>query len=285
MARAGPSAAPGTASPRPAVGRAGRNLLAAVGVGVALGAVVVLALFFYRPGFGVVVTAAVLVGVWEISRAMASVAAHPPLVPLLAAATAIELVTWLRGADGLATAMLLTCAALAIWRLSGGAGGYLRDVSTGVLVTIYVPFLAGFALLLAVPDDGVRRVITFMATVVCSDVGGYATGVFIGRHPMAPTVSPAKSWEGFAGSVALCVASGIGLGGWLLQLSAWQGAIFGVAIAGAATLGDLGESMLKRDLGVKDMGTMLPGHGGVMDRLDSMLPAAAASYLLLSLFT
>ena len=156
-------------------------------------------------------------------------------------------------------------------------------MSTAVFVALYVPLLAGFAVLLAVPDDGARRVVTFIATVVCSDVGGYAAGVVLGRHPMAPTVSPAKSWEGFAGSTVACV-----VGGPRSSPSSsrpwWQGALFGLAIVVTATLGDLGESMIKRDLGIKDMGSLLPGHGGLMDRLDSLLPAAAMSWLLLSAF-
>ena len=129
-----------------------------------------------------------------------------------------------------------------------------------------------------------RRVVAFIATVVCSDVGGYAAGVVFGRHPMAPTISPAKSWEGFAGSTAACVIGGIALLTQLFGAAWWQGAVFGLAIAITATLGDLVESMIKRDLGIKDMGTLLPGHGGLMDRLDSLLPAAAVSWLLLSAF-
>ncbi|MGI9093765.1 MAG: phosphatidate cytidylyltransferase [Mycobacteriales bacterium] len=265
-------------------GRAGRNLVAAIGVGLGLGGAVVVSLLAYRPAFGAVVTLAVLVGIVEITGAMRSVDAQPPRIPLLVGAVAIEAVTWLRGPEGLAVMLLLTVLVLAVWRLGGGSAGYLRDLSTAILVAVYVPFLAGFALLLAVPDDGFRRVIVFMATVVCSDVGGYTAGVCFGRHPMAPTVSPKKSWEGFAGSVLLCAACGAALGRWLLDLAIWQGLLFGVVIAAVATLGDLGESMLKRDLDVKDMGTLLPGHGGVMDRLDSMLPGAAVSYLLLTLF-
>ena len=117
----------------------------------------------------------------------------------------MDLLAWFRGDAALTVAFLLTALACFVWRLADGPVGYLRDVSTSVFVALYVPFLAGFAVLLAVPDDGARRVVTFIATVVCSDVGGYAAGVLFGRHPMAPTVSPAKSWEGFAGSTVACV--------------------------------------------------------------------------------
>ena len=146
-----------------------------------------------------------------------------------------------------------------------------------------MPLLAGFAVLLLVPDDGAARVLAFIATVVASDVGGYAAGVLFGKHPMAPSISPKKSWEGFAGSVPACMIVAhadpraracTARGG-----AGWSSA---PAIAVSATVGDLGESLIKRDLGIKDMGNLLPGHGGLMDRLDSLLPSAAVAYLLLS---
>jgi phosphatidate cytidylyltransferase len=262
----------------------GRNLPAAIGVGLALGGLVIGTLFTFRFGFVVLLLVVVCGAVWELVRAVGKAEAHPPLLPLLAGALAMDLLAWFRGDGALAVAFLLTALACFVWRLADGPVGYLRDISTAVFVALYVPFLAGFAVLLAVPDDGARRVVTFIATVVCSDVGGYAAGVVFGRHPMAPTVSPAKSWEGFAGSTTACVAGGIVFLTQFFGAHWWQGALFGLAIVVTATLGDLGESMIKRDLGIKDMGSLLPGHGGLMDRLDSLLPAAAVSWVLLSAF-
>ncbi len=264
--------------------RAGRDLGAAIGVGVGLGAVVIATLLLYRAGFVIVVGLAVIVSLRELVHALEMRDVRPPVVPLFLGAMAMLGLTYLRGADGLVVTFMLTVLACLVWRLADGARGYLRDVSTSVYIIAYVPLLAGFAVLLVVPEDGAMRVIAFVATVVCSDVGGYAVGVFLGRHPMAPSVSPKKSWEGFAGSAGLSALAGalfftLGLDGvW------WQGAIYGVAIASAATLGDLGESMIKRDLGIKDMGNLLPGHGGLMDRMDSLLPAAAVAWILLSTF-
>ena len=263
---------------------AGRNLPAAIGVGLGLGGLVIGLLWTYRFGFVLLLIVCVSIAVWEVVRAVGRVEARPPLVPLLAGVLATELLAWYRGAGALAVAFLLTALACLVWRLAEGPVGYLRDTSTAVLVALYVPFLAGFAVLLAVPDDGARRVVAFIATVVCSDVGGYAAGATLGRHPMAPTVSPAKSWEGFAGSTVACVVAGTAFLVGFFDASWWQGALFGLAVVVTATLGDLGESMIKRDLGIKDMGTLLPGHGGLMDRLDSLLPAAAVSWLLLSAF-
>ncbi len=278
------SADPKPRGDQPAAGRAGRDLRAAIGVGLVLGGIVVATLFTYRGGFVIVLAVTVAVGIWEITRSMAHVDAHPPLTPILLGGLAMVAATWFRGSEALVLAFLLVCLLCLVWRLGEGPNRFLHDVSTAVLITFYVPFLACFAVLLAVPEDGARRVIVFMATVVCSDVGGYAAGVFLGRHPMAPTISPAKSWEGFAGSAVLCVIAGSVFLTQLFDKSWWTGVVFGLAVAATATLGDLGESMLKRDLEVKDMGTILPGHGGVMDRLDSMLPAAAVSYLLLAVF-
>ena len=267
---------------RPAGGRAGRNLGAAIGVGLGLGAVIVASLLLWRPAFVGVVTAAVLVGVVELTRALGAGRFRPPLVPLLIGALAMEGLAWTRGATGLVVGFLLTVLAVVMWRLADGPVGYLRDASSGVLVAVYVPLLAGFAILLLVPDDGAARVLAFIATVVASDVGGYAAGVLFGKHPMAPSISPKKSWEGFAGSVTLCMIVATPLVALALDGPWWGGLVFGAALALSATVGDLGESLIKRDLGIKDMGHLLPGHGGLMDRLDSLLPSAAMAYLLLS---
>ena len=120
--------------------------------------------------------------------------------------------------------------------------------------------------------------------MVCSDVGGYAVGSLIGRHPMAPTVSPKKSWEGFVGSVAFCAAGGGIMFDRILHAAQWQGVVFGLAVVVTATLGDLGESMVKRDIGVKDMGDVLPGHGGLLDRFDALLFVLPAVYYLAQYF-
>jgi phosphatidate cytidylyltransferase len=153
-----------------------------------------------------------------------------------------------------------------------------------VFLAVYLPFLAGFVALLIRSDDGVWRVLTFILVTIASDIGGYAAGVLFGRHPMAPRISPKKSWEGFAGSALFSAVGGAIALPALLDGAVWQGVVTGLALMLVATLGDLGESMIKRDLGIKDMGSLLPGHGGMMDRLDSLLLAAPVAYLLLSWF-
>ena len=263
--------------------RAGRNLPAAIGVGVGLGAIIVASLFLYRPSFAFIVGLAVVYGCWELSRALSG-QARMSLVPVVVGGVVMLVAAWLRGPNGLVVALLLSVAGVAVWRLGDGAAHYARDVTASAFVLLYLPLLAGFAVLLVHPSDGAARILAFIATVVCSDTGGYATGVLFGKHPLAPIVSKAKTWEGFAGSVLFCCVCGALFLTLVFHRVWWHGVLFGLAICITATLGDLGESLLKRDLGIKDMGTLLPGHGGVMDRLDSLLPCAVVSYLLLSAF-
>jgi phosphatidate cytidylyltransferase len=267
--------------------RAGRNLPAAIGVGVALGGVVLASLFVWIPAFLALVVLAVVVGIWEMVRAVSVHKARPPLVPLLMGGPVMVVLAWFGGADVLPLGLLATLLVTFVWRFADGARDYQRDVTAGALIAVYVPFLGAFAALLAHPgrdvDDGAVRVLVTILAVVLSDTGGYATGVFLGRHPMAPSVSPAKSWEGFAGSVVWTGAgSAVALPLLLPDAVWWHGAVFGVAVSIASVLGDLGESLIKRDLGVKDMSNLLPGHGGLMDRLDSILLALPTAYAVLA---
>jgi phosphatidate cytidylyltransferase len=268
----------------PRTSRAGRNLPAAIGVGLALGAAIVVPLFLFRPAFLVVIALAVGVGMWEMTQAVRRGGAEAPLVPLLVGGVLMVVLAWWAGPDALSLGLLVTVLATLVWRLADGPAGYQRDVTAATLIAVYVPFLAGFAALLAaVPADGHLRVVVTIVGVVLSDTGGYAAGVMFGRHPMAPSVSPKKSWEGFAGSVLAAAGGSALLLAILFDVDPIWGALFGVAVSGAAVLGDLGESMIKRDLGVKDMSNLLPGHGGLMDRLDSVLFTVPVAYLLLAI--
>jgi phosphatidate cytidylyltransferase len=265
-------------------GRAGRNLPAAIAVGLALATVGVAPLFLYRPAFLLVIVVAVIAGGWEMARAVRGRGARPPLVPLLAGGVLTVGLGWWGGPDALTLGLLVTVVAAVLWRLPDGLAGLRRDLASAVVIAVYVPFLGGFAAMLAAPPDGQWLVLVTLAAVVLSDTGGYAAGVFLGKHPMAPTVSPKKSWEGFCGSVLAASAGSAALLYFLLDLDPWWGAVFGLAVTVAAVLGDLAESMLKRDLGIKDMSNLLPGHGGLMDRLDSILFAMPTAYLILSIF-
>ncbi|MFI7676564.1 phosphatidate cytidylyltransferase [Actinophytocola sp. NPDC049390] len=274
------------AEPAPAPAqKAGRNLPAAIAVGVLLGGAVLVSLLTVRQIFVGIVAVAVAMGTYELAGALKRGAdIRVTLWPVLVGGQAMVWLSWPFGRNGLLAAFVVTILACLVWRFRGGADNYVRDVSSSILTAAYVPLFASFAAMLVVAEDGVARVLCFMIVVVCNDVGGYTTGAKLGRHPMAPTISPKKSWEGFAGSMLVGTLAGTLAVTFLLDGQWWQGAVFGAAIVCTATVGDLVESLIKRDLGIKDMGTLLPGHGGLMDRLDSLLPSAVVSWLLLSLF-
>lgn len=284
----GKSAAAGDdakAEPEKKASRAGRNLPAAIGVGLLLGAAIIVSLLTVRFIFIGIIAAAIAVGTFEFSGVLRRVAdTKVALIPVLVGGQAMIWLAWPFGREGALTAFVLTVLACLLWRLPGGAKGYVRDVSASVFAAAYLPLFGAFAAMLVPPHDGVGRVLTFLIGVVASDTGGYIAGVLGGKHPMAPTISPKKSWEGFAGSMIAGIVAGVLTISLMLDGHAWQGVIFGAAIVLTATLGDLVESLIKRDLGIKDMGTLLPGHGGIMDRLDSLLPSAVVSWLLLSAF-
>ncbi|MGV9451352.1 phosphatidate cytidylyltransferase [Streptomyces sp. NPDC003635] len=273
-------------APRPQKKSAGRDLGAAIGVGVGLGAVIVASLFVVKAVFVGVVAVAVVVGLWELTKRLEErKGIRAPLVPLALGGAAMVVAGYVRGAEGAWVAMALTALAVLVWRMTEPPEGYLKDVTAGVFAAFYVPFLATFVAMMLTADDGAWRVLTFLLLTVVSDTGAYAVGWRFGKHKLAPRISPGKTREGLLGAVsfamvagALCMQFLIDDGTW------WQGLLLGLAVAASATLGDLGESMIKRDLGIKDMGTLLPGHGGIMDRLDSLLPTAPVVWLLLVLF-
>ncbi|MET7859624.1 phosphatidate cytidylyltransferase [Streptomyces sp. NPDC005318] len=272
--------------PPPQKKRAGRDLRAAIGVGVGLGAVIVASLFVVKAVFVGVIAIAVVVGLWELtSRLEERKGIKAPLVPLAVGGAAMVVAGYVRGAEGAWVATALTALAVLVWRMTEPPEGYLKDVTAGVFAVFYVPFLATFVSMLLNADDGPQRVLTFLLLTVVSDTGAYAVGWRFGKHKLAPRISPGKTREGLVGAVAFAMVAGALCMQFLIDDGTWwQGLLLGLAVAVSATLGDLGESMIKRDLGIKDMGTLLPGHGGIMDRLDSLLPTAPVVWLLLVLF-
>jgi phosphatidate cytidylyltransferase len=249
-----------------------------------MGAVILGSLLFERHLFVAVLALSTAVGTWELAGALrrgASIAV--PLPILLVGGQAMVWLSWPFGLRGLAVSFAGTALAMLVWRLRAGAAHYVRDITAAVFTATYVPLFCSFATLLVVAPDGKGRALTFLLCVVASDVGGYAAGVLAGKHPMAPTISPKKSWEGFAGSQIAGMAVGGICVALLLQDAWWEGVLLGSLLVASATLGDLVESMVKRDLGIKDMGSLLPGHGGLMDRLDSLLPTAIVAWAVLSI--
>ncbi|MGW8064432.1 phosphatidate cytidylyltransferase [Streptomyces ziwulingensis] len=278
--------APQPAQPQPQKKTAGRDLGAAIGVGVGLGVVIIASLFVVKAVFVGVVAVAVVVGLWELTKRLEErKGIKAPLVPLAIGGAAMVVAGYVRGSEGAWVAMALTALAVLMWRMTEPPEGYLRDVTAGLFAAFYVPFLATFVAMMLMADDGAWRVLVFLLLTVVSDTGAYAVGWRFGRTKLAPRISPGKTREGLLGAVAFAMVAGALCMQFLIDGGAWwQGLLLGLAVAVSATLGDLGESMIKRDLGIKDMGTLLPGHGGIMDRLDSLLPTAPVVWLLLVIF-
>jgi phosphatidate cytidylyltransferase len=266
----------------PAGNRAGRNLPAAIAVGVLLGVAVAVSLYTRPEAFVGVAAVAVILGIWEVTGALSAGRITVPFIPLAVGSLGMLVSAFVAAEEGLLVSFTLTALGIMLWRVIDGLNGAVKDVVAGIFTAAYVPLLAGFAILMLASPRGRLLVLVFVLVTIASDIGGYLAGVLFGVHPMAPSVSPKKSWEGFAGSAAACLTVGVVGVGQILGGPWWVGAVLGAATVVAATLGDLSESMLKRDLGIKDMGTTLPGHGGVMDRLDSLLLTAPVAYLILT---
>lgn len=270
--------------------RAGRDLPAAIAVGALLGGSLIAILLFAPLVWVGVVAAAMAVATHEVVRRLRDGGFSIPVIPLLVGGQAIVWLTWPYGATGALGAFGATVVLCLIWRLvSGGLSAaptnYLRDVAVTIFLAAWIPLFGAFGALLIYPEDGAGQVFCLMLGVVASDIGGYAAGVLFGKHPMVPAISPKKSWEGLVGSLVLGIAVSALTVQYLLDQPAWVGIPLGIMLVVTGTLGDLVESQVKRDLGIKDMGTLLPGHGGLMDRLDSVLPSAVATWIVLTVLT
>lgn len=262
----------------------GRNLPVAVGVGVGLGGLVILTLLTVPITFLILVAIIVGLAMTELRHVLATKQISIPLIPIAVGGALMFALAYWQGEQDLVAALAVTCVAVFFWRLPGGAAGYVRDTTAGIFALIYLPLLASFVALMLAQPHGAHRALLFVILAVCSDTGGYFAGILFGRHPMAPTISPKKTWEGLAGSVILCLAAGALGMRFLLPGMVWQGLLLGSAAVIVAALGDLVESMIKRDLDIKDMGSILPGHGGVLDRIDAMLIVAPVAWLLMTIF-
>jgi phosphatidate cytidylyltransferase len=276
-----------TSEPPKKASRAGRNLPAAIGVGVVLGGLAIATLLFFPIGWLVMLAIFIPVATYEVVRRLREAGYALPLIPLLLGGQAI---IWLSfyGPAGPLGAYGGTIVVCMVWRLVGqgireAPVNYLRDISAAVLLATWVPLFASFSALLIFQDHGGIRAFTVIVTVVFADIGGYIAGVLFGKHLMVPAISPKKSWEGLGGSLLFGVTAAVLSVTFLMDRPAWVGVPLGLMLVITGVLGDLVESQVKRDLGIKDMGTLLPGHGGVMDRVDAMLPSAVAGWIVLTL--
>jgi phosphatidate cytidylyltransferase len=277
----------GTKPDQPKGIRAGRNLPAAIGVGVVLGGLVLLTLLTVKATFLLYMGAVLAIALHELDTALRTREIRVPLIPVVLGGAAMLTAAYWAAGGAVTAAFALTVVAVLAWRLFGGTDGYVRDVSAGVFALAYLPLLGSTAAAMLAAPDGGKRVLTLIILAICSDIGGYAAGITLGRsgaHKLAPVISPKKTWEGLAGSALTCIVAGAILLPSLLHGYWWQGVVLGAAAVVAAVLGDLAASMIKRDLGIKDFGRLLPGHGGVLDRIDSLLACAPVVWLLLAAF-
>ncbi|HOA86660.1 MAG: phosphatidate cytidylyltransferase [Microbacteriaceae bacterium] len=272
--------------------RTGRDLILAILIGLAIGGALLGSLIFFKWIFVLFALAAALMATFELCRALQGAGRRLDVVPQLLSAAAIIASPWFLDPSLVWVILFVGIIFVVVWRMVAQMaaqdgrryGDVLRDVLTGAFVQLYVPFLAGLAVMLVRQPGGEWWVLAFVIVAVSADTGAYAAGISFGKHPMAPRISPKKTWEGFAGAVVLAITAGVLLGIFMLHQPWWVGLILGIVILVSATIGDLGESLLKRDLGIKDMSSWIPGHGGLLDRLDSILPSAAAALALYALF-
>lgn len=270
---------------------AGRNLPVAIGVGIGLGALVITAVVAGPLAWYCLVALAVAVAMGEVLSRLRENSYAVPRTLLILLGQLMVWVSFFFGAPGLVAVYVLAVLILMFGRLFHNGRhqppiNYLRDTAVGIFVLTWIPLFGSFAAMLSHVESpfasGAASIITFMLCVVASDTGGYIAGVMFGSHPMAPAVSPKKSWEGFAGSIVFGVVTGTLGVKFLLHHEPWVGAVMGLLLVFCATLGDLVESQFKRELGIKDMSAILPGHGGLMDRLDGMLPSAMVTWVAMS---
>ena len=283
----------GSVEAAPRKSRTGRDLPAAIAVGLALFGIVVATLVWWPPGFIVLLVVLTSLGAIEVHHALRRVGMTSVVLPVVIgnvaiiggsyAAAVLQPVTqipWhvvLLGTIGGSVLLAL------MWRMFKGAEGFAGDSAASLFIIGYIPLLASFVGLILAQPHGVAKVVAVFLCITGSDTGGYAAGASLGRHPMAPTISPKKTWEGLAGSFVLAAVVSVLQFVLVMQEPWWHGVLLAIVVVIFGTAGDLIESMIKRDVGIKDMSSFLPGHGGVMDRLDSTLVAAPAAWLLFTL--
>jgi phosphatidate cytidylyltransferase len=272
--------------------RTGRNLVAAVAIGIVFGGAFIASLIFLTWIFMIFAAAIMVFLALELAAAFRAGGRNVPRIPSAIAAAGVIVASFYWQSSGQWLILLAGMAFISIWRLCEAIIPARRkparelgiDLLAGLFIQAYAIFLGSFTVLLASYHNGQWWVLSALIVVVSTDTGAYVTGLLLGRHKMAPRISPKKTWEGFAGSIVAAQIASFLVGWLLLHISVLDGVILGVAIALTATVGDLVESLIKRDLGIKDISNWLPGHGGFLDRLDSVLPSAAVAYALFLIF-
>jgi len=270
--------------------RAGRPLWQAITIGLLFGGIFLASLLWLTEIFVIFVTALVVLAVSELAGALKENGRLRSRWPLVVISGAMVPVVFFAGGQGQLWSLVVAMGLAVIIRAgrslfdSQARATTLSDIGVAIMVLAYIPFLGSFAVAIAVVPGGQWWVLAGVIIVVSVDTAAYVTGLSFGKTPLAPKISPKKTWEGFIGSLVAAVVAGSLLGPLMIGVPVAVGALLGLVLLGAATLGDLVESLIKRDLGIKDISSWLPGHGGFLDRLDSMLPAMAMLYVMFQIF-
>jgi len=273
----------------------GRSLSKSIAVGLLLAAIFLSSLLMYKELFIVFLSISTAIGAWELSTALREKKWYVPRVPAVVGSVLIMPATYFGGPAIQWLASIAIVAALIVWRtvhllFERRKANFqtlkrtVRDFGAAAFLVIYLPLTLSFGMLLLRRDDGQWWVLAFVTTVALIDSAGYLFGRIFGKNKLAPGVSPKKTWEGLAASIVFGTVSAVSFTVFVLGGAWWVGIILAAVLILAAVFGDLAESLIKRDLGIKDMSTWLPGHGGMMDRLDSMLPASLMTYLVMVVF-
>ncbi|QRQ80351.1 phosphatidate cytidylyltransferase [Glutamicibacter protophormiae] len=242
-------------------------------------------LFLFEPLLVALIVVLAGVGSWEVARATTHAKTSVPLVPLFLASAMLPVSAIWGGLEAVGFTYMICLVIALLVRLTEGLKGAAASVMSSVFIISWVPLLLSFALLILEEPNGQWLIATILLLAVSNDTFGYIVGVLFGKHPMAPKISPKKSWEGFAGSMLGSMAVGALAMHFWLDMPWWTGVILAFFTTIAATTGDFSESMIKRELGIKDMSNLLPGHGGIMDRLDSVVFVVPLGYLISHLLT
>ena len=254
--------------------RAGRKLIPSIAVGLLLLAIIFSTMAFVPELFALFVGIAVLIALRELTSAFRARDIETNYLHLSIATALVLVSAWVGGLPGLSVSIVIGLISILFFVLLKGTDGFIKNATASAFALMYPGFVAGFIFLLARSGEGFSYIATLVILVGCNDTFAYISGVLIGKHPLAPKISPKKTWEGFIGGLVFAAIGSALAFYYLLDYHPVMGAVAGFAGVLAATVGDLVESAIKRDLSIKDMGTLLPGHGGMLDRIDSVLITA-----------
>lgn len=266
-------------------GSTGRHLPTAIVISVVLAGGFIGSIWYGQAAVTAFIAAFVVLAVIESSAQLRAKGTSPLVVVLIATGVVISGATLRAGHLGQVIGILVLVFGSAVWLMADPRrDNAVARIGATMLLGLWLPFLASFSILIVGLDDGRFGLLLVVATTAMADIGAYAVGSLVGRHKIAPRLSPNKSWEGFLGGVVVAGLTGFGLATLLYpEFDDVRAVTVGLACAIAGFGGDLFESMVKRDMGIKDFGSLLPGHGGALDRFDGILAALPVGYVMLVL--